>query len=118
VGEGETIEHILLQCSKWAEQRAQYLGDMISQDGWEPRDICTVLLGGEHMGIRMADWLPMHVDEENEHYDGEQVECGVYSVARFMQSIASTRFSIISQLEEKKRKPRRAKAQRGRARPV
>lgn len=119
VGEGETIEHMLLQCSKWTEQRAQYMGDMIlQQDGWEPRDICTLILGGEHMGTRMADWLPIQLDEETDNYVGEQVACGVYNVARFMQSIASTRFSIISQLEQKKHRLRRAKAQRGRARPV
>lgn len=118
VGDGETIEHILLQCSKWAEQREQYMGDLIMQNEWEPRDICTVLLGGECMGIRMPDWLPKQLDGETDHHDGEQIVCGAYSVARFMQSIASSRFSIISQLEQKKHRLRRAKAQKGRARPV
>lgn len=118
VGEGETIEHILLRCSKWAEQREEYLGDVILQDDWEPRDVCTILLGGEHMGVRMDDWLPKRLGEETDYCEEEQVSCGVYSVARFMQSIASKRFSIISRLEQRKHRLRRAKAQKGRARPV
>jgi len=116
-GEGETVEHLLLRCDKWDGQREEWLGGMLGgvpKEGREDRDICTIILGGEHMGTRLVSWLPMQLEQGT--HDGERVQCGVYQVARFLESIASARNPILRQLGEVP--PRRAKARKGRAHPA
>ena len=60
-GEGETIEHLLLDCDAWSEERAKYIGSLIEQIGIFKLPLsgrCTLLLGGEYMGHRLDNWLP------------------------------------------------------------
>ena len=57
--EGETVEHIVVECSKWADQRDMYLKslmDSIVQQHLPStgKDICILLLGGEYKGERLT----------------------------------------------------------------
>ncbi len=111
------MEHLLLRCSKWDRQREKWLGEMVRgvrQEGREESAICTIILGGEHMGTRLDSWLPMQLEQGT--HDGERVQCGAYQVARFLESIASARNPVLRQLGEVP--PRRGKARKGRAYPA
>lgn len=109
------MEHLLLRCDKWDGQREEYMGRMLEAVGQEDASVvCTIILGGEHMGTRLDSWLPMQLEQGT--HDGERVQCGAYQVARFLESIASARNPILRQLGEVP--PRRAKARKGRAHPA
>ena len=117
-GEGETIEHLLLGCSKWDREREKYLGGVLREVeqrcGMDESAICDIILGGEHMGDRLDSWLPMR--REQGTHDGEGMQCGAYQVAKFLQAITSIRNPILRQLGDAPF--RRAKARTGRANPV
>jgi len=102
----ETIKHILLECSKWNQQRQEYLGEVIraawnlsrsilihpTNERWgfswwfQNKVIQVLILGGEVDGRRLQSWLPSE----------EGSECGALSVAKFLQSIEATRRALIT----------------------
>lgn len=87
IGKEETIEHVLIQCRKWAEVRARCLGplmDVVVDDRLPIGGRATLLLGGEFRGRRLDSWLPTKAiqpieSEDAEH--GNQVMCVAYRLA-------------------------------------
>ena len=105
-GLGETVEHLLLMCSKWAQERERYLGGMIGvveNIRSIPSDMKYVLiLGGGYMGVYLDNWLPPRQKPEGhvdfcKHEDISMV-CGAFRVAGFLQAIAGRRHAILSSL--------------------
>jgi len=74
----ETIKHILLECSKWNQQRQEYMGEVIraarnlsrsilshpinerlgSSWWFQSKVVLVLILGGEVDGRRLQSWLP------------------------------------------------------------
>jgi len=96
-GEGENIEHLLMECQRWEEERQQYMGELIRgitvMGIIEQKEIMTLLLGGECNGRRVASWLPS--------IDSEAITCGAFQVARFLRCIRSERATILRQIKHK-----------------
>ena len=104
VGAGETIEHMLVECSRWERERSKYLGMLM--DSMIARHVplsgqCILLLGGEYMGHRLTDWLPPRrrpVKQPGDcHGHRDVIICGAYQVARFLQGIERSRTLILRQ---------------------
>jgi hypothetical protein len=116
----ETVRHILLKCQKWKEQRQEHLGGIMRaainisrsvlgcSDSWfEERVTVVLMLGGEVDGRRVQHWLPS---------DDSYGDCGAFQVARFLQSIESSRRALIPHdLESHKSNARRVNARKGKA---
>jgi hypothetical protein len=66
------------------------------------------------MGTRLDSWLPTQLEQGT--HDGERVQCGVYEVARFLESNASARNPTLRQPGEVPL--RSVKARQGRAHPT
>jgi hypothetical protein len=108
VGKGETIEHILLSCSRWAHEREMTIRTLIDDiDNVRVRrrrlpsgGRVALLLGGEVMGFRLSSWLPEKANPtELEEHVGDSSLCGLFRVAAFFQEIASVRSLILRKLE-------------------
>jgi hypothetical protein len=107
--EGETVEHIVVGCSKWVEQRQLFikpLMDSIVQQQLLPSTgtgICVLLLGGEYKEKRLSGWLPSSKKKQSEastgHLGQEEVNyvCGAFRMARFLQAIERPRTLILRQ---------------------
>jgi len=100
----ETIKHIQLECSKWNQQRQEYMGEVIraawslsrsvmshpTNERWgcswwfQSKVVQASMLGGEVDGRRLQYWLPSE----------ESSECGAFRVARFLQSIEAARRAL------------------------
>ena len=97
-GEGETIEHLLLECKKWRDEREKYMGDIIkdivAMGPMEQGEMVTILLGGESNGHRVSSWLPSSTTSK-------AVTCGAYQVASFLKCIRSDRAAILRQIPHK-----------------
>lgn len=109
VEEGETVEHIIVECSRWAEQRERYvkpLMDKIVQQhlARTGKGICTLLLGGEYAGNRLSGWLPSGKKRSTTQagpYGLEEVSCGAFQMARFLQAVERPRYLILRQTRRK-----------------
>lgn len=97
-GEGETVEHLLLECQRWKDEREMYLGDMIrrivAMGPTEHKEMVTLLLGGESDGCRLESWLPSSNTPE-------AGTCGMFQVARYLKRIRDARATIFSQIPHK-----------------
>jgi hypothetical protein len=105
VEKGETVEHIIVECSRWAEQRERYvkpLMDKIVQQhlARTGKGICILLLGGEYAGNRLSGWLPSGKKRSTTQagpYGLEEVSCGAFQMARFLQALERPRYRILRQ---------------------
>lgn len=106
IGKGETIEHIVVECSKWAEQRDKYLAplmDSLKQQHLSVTGMCIRLLGGEHKGERLSNWLPSSQKKQPEAQTrplgqgqiSDLPSCGAFQMARFLQAIDRPRNLIL-----------------------
>jgi hypothetical protein len=97
-GEGESLEHLLIDCRKWRAEREQCMGAVLSEIAAvgvvEKEDSVTLLLGGECGGRKVAGWLPSSTDSET-------ITCGAFQVARFLKCIRSERVTILRQIPHK-----------------
>jgi hypothetical protein len=97
-GEGETVEHLLMECQRWDDERERCMGDILrrieAMGPMEQGDRVVLLLGGESGGCRIASWLPSSTAPE-------AITCGAFQVARFLKSIRSDRAAILSQIRHK-----------------
>ena len=95
VGEGETVEHILMSCGKWEKERRQHLEGVFKEiEDMGPADEeerVTMLLGGESSGKRLESWLPSSTTLE-------AINCGAFQVARFLWCIRGDRAEILNQI--------------------
>ena len=124
-GVGETIGHIILKCIRWKKQRQQYLGGLIRaatnivgvSTKWDSdlvvteRLIIVLILGGTlSCGSRIRHWLPCG------EYAGPvyQTNCGIFGIAKFLQSIEVERSRLIPNTQNDS-PTRRVDAQRGMA---
>jgi hypothetical protein len=103
VGEGETIEHMLLSCSRWAHERDMCIGTLIDDIRNRRRRLpsggrVALLLGGEVVGTRLSSWLPEKPTKSKEHV-GDSALCVMFRIATFLQEIASARSLILRKLE-------------------
>jgi hypothetical protein len=105
-GEGETIQHIIVECSRWTEQRNMYLKPLMDSivEQHLPSTgecICIKLLGGEYEGERLSGWLPSgkkRSDAQTGHFGQEEIiSCGAFQLARFLQAIERSRNLILRQ---------------------
>jgi len=99
-GGAETVEHILLRCRRWEDLRNRHMGDLIrrakeSLERVPPEgestcgvegEILTLILGGTCRGCRLEAWLPEKATSVKEN-----LQCGLFQVARYLQSIAVDR---------------------------
>ena len=96
---GETVEHILIECQRWKEERERYMGniirDIMAMGPVEQKDMVTLLLGGESSGRRLVSWLP------SSSTTSEAITCGAFQVARFLQCISSDRAAILREIPHK-----------------
>jgi hypothetical protein len=106
VGEGETIEHIIVECSRWTEQRNMYLKPLMDSivEQHLPstgKCICIKLLGGEYGGERLSGWLPSKPkrSEAQMGHPGQEeiISGGAFRMARFLQAIERSRALILRQ---------------------
>lgn len=97
-GEGETVEHLLVECQRWKDEREQYMGEMIKSivavGPIEQGEVVTLLLGGECGGRRVESWLPSSTTSE-------AITCGAFQVARFLKCIRGDRATILRQIPHK-----------------
>ena len=98
VGTGETIEHIIVECSRWAEQREKYLSplmDSLEQQHLSVAGMCIRLLGGEHKAERLSNWLPSLQKKQpkakkdclGQGQIRDLRSCGAFLMAGFLQAI-------------------------------
>jgi len=96
--EGETIEHLLMECQKWKDERERCMRDIIkditAMGPMEQREMVTILLGGESSGQRVSSWLPSSTAPE-------AITCGAFQVASFLKCIRGDRAAILSQIPHK-----------------
>jgi hypothetical protein len=96
--EGETIEHLLLECQKWKDERERCMGDLIKEitamGPMEQGDMVIILLGGVCSGYRVSSWLPSSTATE-------AITCGAFQVASFLKCIRGDRAAILSQIPHK-----------------
>jgi hypothetical protein len=121
-GEGETVEHLLLDCSKWREEREIYIGYLIEQVEMFELPLsgrCTLLLGGEYMGHRLKDWLPPR-RKRGQPVDphSRSRRWGIFQVAKYLESIDRTRRLILGRLDRRGRSPLQSQGRNGRAYPL
>jgi hypothetical protein len=97
-GDGETVEHLLMECRKWEEQRERCMGELISNIATmgvvEQKVVVLLLLGGECSGRRVESWLPSSDTSE-------AITCGAFQVARYLKCIRSERATILRQIKHK-----------------
>ena len=102
---GETIEHIIIECSRWEEQRTKYLKPLIDKLVQQHlpltgEHICVQLLGGEYGGERLSNWLPSkqkRPDTQTGHLGQEEIICVAFQMARFLHGIDRSRTLILKQ---------------------
>jgi len=102
-GEGETIVHLLVECSRWDEERMKYMGGLVgmfNHHQLSPEGMCVLLLGGEFMGNRMDHWLPQggKIQKVNHNYN-DVMRCRAFQVAMFLQGVESKRRLILSEVK-------------------
>lgn len=107
VGEGETIEHIIVECSKWQEQRDKYLVPLMDRLVQQHlpltgKGICNILLGAEYGGPGLSGWLPSSKKKQVSNTQDadlgqEEIRCGAFQMARFLQAIDRSRSLILKQ---------------------
>ena len=113
--QGETLRHILMECSCWVEVRTQWLNSLILDSkemlttsgialyGSEMRDAITVmLLGGKYNGVGLQHWtysdiVPFAVLD----HVVAQFVLGCSKVASFLQAIHPKRMKILKGLIDK-----------------
>ena len=104
LGQGEDINHMLVECSRWQRERELYLGRFIRRmnDRYGPLgsdQLGVFLLGGMIGGVRIWDWLPPCKGAGLPRFSREEIlHCGALEVARFLQSIERERRRIVRDL--------------------
>lgn len=109
---GETVEHIILACSRWQEQRGSYIEPLMSRivpqrPPLTGEGICILLLGAEYGGQRLSGWLPSSKkktpsDTQDANLGQEEIaSCGAFQLARFLQAIERSRSLILKQLRRR-----------------
>ena len=121
-GEGETMEHLLLDCSAWREERMKYIGSLIEQIGLFRLPLserCTLLLGGEYMGHRLDNWLPPR-RKRGQPMDphSRNLQWGIFQVARYLESIDRRHRLILGRLDRRGRSSLQSQGRNGRAYPM
>jgi len=95
-GDGETVEHLLVECRKWEEERERCMGEIISDIATmgvvEQKEVVILLLGGECGGRRVETWLPSSTTSE-------AITCGAFQVARYLKCIRSERATVLRQIK-------------------
>lgn len=104
-GGGETIEHIIVECSRWDKERSKYIGMLMNRLEMQhlpSSGKCVLLLGGEYMGHRLCDWLPPQrkqtIATSGEHGHRVATQCGAFQMARYLQGIEKPRALILSEV--------------------
>ena len=121
-GEGETMEHLLLDCSAWREERTKYIGSLIEQIGLFRLPLSgryTLLLGGEYLGHRLDNWLPPR-RRRGQPMDphSRNLQWGIFQVARYLESIDRRHRLILGRLDRRGCSPLQSQGRNGRAYPV
>ena len=104
LGQGEDINHMLVECSRWQRERELYLGRFIRRmnDRYGPLgsdQLGVFLLGGMIGAVRIWDWLPPCKGAGLPRFSREEIlHCGALEVARFLQSIERERRRIVRDL--------------------
>jgi hypothetical protein len=103
VGEGETLQHLLLYCSRWQEERERYMREVLNLVVGLPSDGQLILiLGGEFEGQRLVNWLSFKEGASKVTLAGSPLTveglCGAFQVAQFLQKIAGPRQSSLGLL--------------------
>ena len=118
LAEGESVAHLLIDCTRWKREREKYLGRFIRQVEDDHhrhlgRNLLAVfLLGGAIGERRIEGWLPPRKGPSSSSRE-VVAQCCAFEVARFLQSIAHERRKVVRNLSS----PRSgAEAQEGMAR--
>ena len=100
------MEHMLLHCRRWEDLRIRHMGALIrearerlevvpeGESSCEVEgEIMTLILGGISRGCRLDAWLPDRTRSAKEN-----LQCGLFRVARYLQSIAMDRSVVIREI--------------------
>ena len=100
---GETILHLILQCPRWENERALWLGGLLGYvrqiEAVDVEKQLILILGGAIGEERIFNWLPIRKEGSTLYLD-EVVTCGAFQVARYLRSIWADRSEIIRQLPQ------------------
>ena len=101
-GGAETIRHLIVECSRWSEERDNHIGQILEDVKGMERLLdkrVVLLFGGECNGHKLEGWLPSRRGQSSETIGGEMTECVAFKVAAFFREIANTRHAMLSRLE-------------------
>ena len=101
--EGESVAHLLVDCTRWDREREKYLGRFITQvenDHQRPlgRNLLAVfLLGGAIGERRIEGWLPPRKGPSSSSREAV-TQCCAFEVARLLKSISRERRKVVRNL--------------------
>ena len=90
---GETVNHLMIECSRWDDARRRHIGQLLNVVGGMEESVegrVVLLLGGELRGHKVESWLPVE----------ETGECKAFQVAAFLQEIAGTHLAILQSMDD------------------